>query len=123
MEVLSFRQQLEAYASAQVLVMGHGAAFANIMFMPPVSALMPLLCLLLHTSCLWIWILVPCCRSWSLDAHPCCVLGTHHKNACLLMQTRVCCCRPVSLCADLCRPLSVVADPCQLVQTLADPCL
>ncbi len=38
MEVLSFRQQLEAYAKAQVLVMGHGAAFANIMFMAPVCA-------------------------------------------------------------------------------------
>jgi len=37
MEVLTFRQQLEAYAKAQVLVMGHGAAFANIMFMAPVS--------------------------------------------------------------------------------------
>lgn len=37
MEVLTFRQQLEAYAGAQVLVMGHGAAFANIMFMAPVS--------------------------------------------------------------------------------------
>lgn len=39
MEVLTFRQQLEAYAGAQVLVMGHGAAFANIMFMAPVSCL------------------------------------------------------------------------------------
>lgn len=38
MEVLTFRQQLEAYAKAQVLVMGHGAAFANIMFMAPVKA-------------------------------------------------------------------------------------
>ncbi len=37
MEVLTFQQQLEAYAKAQVLVMGHGAAFANIMFMAPVS--------------------------------------------------------------------------------------
>lgn len=37
MEVLSFRQQLEAYAGAQVLVMGHGAAFANILFMAPDS--------------------------------------------------------------------------------------
>ncbi|DBA83598.1 hypothetical protein WJX77_006813 [Trebouxia sp. C0004] len=37
MEVLTFRQQLEAYAKAQVLVMGHGAAFANIMFMAPDS--------------------------------------------------------------------------------------
>ena len=49
MEVLSFRQQLEAYASAQVLVMGHGAAFANIMFMPPVSTVMPLCGLLMQT--------------------------------------------------------------------------
>ena len=36
MEELNFRQQLEAYAHAQVLVMGHGAAFTNILFMAPV---------------------------------------------------------------------------------------
>ena len=37
MEELSFKQQLEAYAKAHILIMGHGAAFANILFMAPVS--------------------------------------------------------------------------------------
>ena len=36
MEPLTLRQQLEVYATAQVLVMGHGAAFANLLFMAPV---------------------------------------------------------------------------------------
>ena len=39
MEELSFKGQLEAFAQAQVLVMGHGAAFTNILFMAPVSTL------------------------------------------------------------------------------------
>ena len=39
MEELSFKGQLEAFAQAQVLVMGHGAAFTNILFMAPVSLL------------------------------------------------------------------------------------
>lgn len=38
MEPLTFKQQIQVYAESQVLVMTHGAALINIMFMPQVSA-------------------------------------------------------------------------------------
>ena len=37
MEPLSFKEQIKVYASSQVLLMTHGAALVNIMFMPEVS--------------------------------------------------------------------------------------
>ena len=37
MEPLPFKEQIKVYASSQVLLMTHGAALVNIMFMPEVS--------------------------------------------------------------------------------------
>ena len=37
MEPLTFKQQIQVYADSQVLVMTHGAALINILFMPKVS--------------------------------------------------------------------------------------
>lgn len=37
MEPLSFKEQIKVYASSQVLLMTHGAALVNIMFMPEVT--------------------------------------------------------------------------------------
>ncbi len=36
MEPLPFKEQIKVYASSQVLLMTHGAALVNIMFMPKV---------------------------------------------------------------------------------------
>lgn len=36
MEPLTFKQQIQVYADSQVLVMTHGAALINILFMPKV---------------------------------------------------------------------------------------
>ena len=41
MEPLSFKEQIKVYASSQVLIMTHGAALVNILFMPEVGLLMP----------------------------------------------------------------------------------
>lgn len=40
MEPLSFKEQIKVYASSQVLIMTHGAALVNILFMPEVGFLM-----------------------------------------------------------------------------------
>lgn len=37
MEPLSFKEQIKVYASSQVLIMTHGAALVNILFMPEVG--------------------------------------------------------------------------------------
>jgi len=37
MEPLPFKEQIKVYASSQVLLMTHGAALVNIMFMPKVK--------------------------------------------------------------------------------------
>ena len=37
MEPLTFKQQIQVYADSQVLVMTHGAALINILFMPKVG--------------------------------------------------------------------------------------
>lgn len=37
METLTFQKQMEAYATSQVLLMTHGAALVNIVFMPEVG--------------------------------------------------------------------------------------
>ena len=42
MEPLTFQQQIEAYATSQVLIMTHGAALVNILFMPEVLLLLTL---------------------------------------------------------------------------------
>lgn len=39
MEPLSFKEQIKVYASSQVLIMTHGAALVNILFMPEVGLL------------------------------------------------------------------------------------
>ena len=39
MEPLSFKEQIKVYASSPVLIMTHGAALVNILFMPEVSLL------------------------------------------------------------------------------------
>ena len=39
MEPLAFKEQIKVYASSQVLLMTHGAALVNIMFMPKVKLL------------------------------------------------------------------------------------
>lgn len=44
MEPLSFKQQIQVYADSQVLLMTHGAALINILFMPQVSASQSQLC-------------------------------------------------------------------------------
>jgi len=36
MDPLTFKQQIQVYAHSQVLVMTHGAALINILFMPKV---------------------------------------------------------------------------------------
>ena len=38
MEPLPFKEQIKVYASSQVLLMTHGAALVNIMFMPKVES-------------------------------------------------------------------------------------
>ena len=39
MEPLTFKEQIKVYASSQVLLMTHGAALVNILFMPEVNTL------------------------------------------------------------------------------------
>jgi len=46
LEDLTFKQQMAVYAESQVVIMTHGAALGNVLFMSPVSSL---LLLLYHT--------------------------------------------------------------------------
>ncbi len=46
LEDLTFKQQMAVYAESQVVIMTHGAALSNVLFMSPVSSL---LLLLYHT--------------------------------------------------------------------------
>jgi len=52
MEPLTFKQQIQVYAHSQVLVMTHGAALINILFMPKVW---------LSSGAACLDFLLPCC--------------------------------------------------------------
>ncbi len=43
LEDLTFKQQMAVYAESQVVIMTHGAALGNVLFMSPVSQPPPLL--------------------------------------------------------------------------------